>query len=49
MGIPQLADLSNQQVMDHLQQQNPDQNLQPYVQDEEQQDEAEEEGKLGQI
>ena len=23
-GVPQYADLSNQQVMDHLQQQNPD-------------------------
>jgi hypothetical protein len=24
-GVPQYADLTNQQVMDHLQQQNPDQ------------------------
>ena len=42
MGVPQYADLSNQQVMDHLQQQNPDNQMQHYQQDEEQQDEEEE-------
>ena len=41
MGMPQYADLSNQQVMDHLQQQNPDNQMQQY-QEEEQQEEEEE-------
>ena len=44
MGMPQYADLSNQQVMDHLQQQNPDNQMQQYQ--EEEQQEEEEEGKI---
>ena len=43
MGMSQYADLSNQQVMDHLQQQNPDNQMQQYQ--EEEQQEEEEEGK----
>ena len=34
MGMPQYADLSNQQVMDHLQQQNPDNQMQQYQEEE---------------